>query len=501
MIWQGFLIIVAIAAVSGLCLRALYNLYLHPLAKFPGPWYAASFSLSGALASWFKFEHQWLQSLVKTYGTDSPIRISPSLLLFPTPSALKLIYWDPVLNEKSGLYRSGALGPPSLFSTLESDVHKTLRKALGGPQWAIGSLKKEWEPRIDDLIQLFIQKMTAKAKLEENVVLCDKVAEFAADFMTMFSFTEPWGFVENGRDERGLLSSWRKGLNFFGLAAKWRFLRDHVITIPVLASWLLPKTSNSSGMGFLMSEAEKQIKRRDEEMEKDVYMSQPDFLQHCLDARIDGKPLSPLQKKAHATLLIQAGADTTGTALGATLRFLTTHPDSKLTASQEIQHADSKGLLSTPVKYEEVRQNLPYFIACIKESMRLQPPATNLFGRVVGEGGKTILGHYIPPGTEITSSSYVVQRDSEYYAPDPNEFRPERWLENDAKALEMDAMSFVFGMGPRVCLGKDIAIMELYKLLPEIIRRFDLELVNEGKYVVAGGIAYNEDFVVKLWKR
>jgi len=94
-----------------------------------------------------------------------------------------------------------------------------------------------------------------------------------------------------------------------------------------------------------------------------------------------------------------------------------------------------------------------------------------------------------------------VQRDPEYYAPDPNEFRPERWLEDDAKALEMDSMSFVFGIGSRVCLGKDIAIMELHKLLPEILRRFDLEVVNEGKYVVAGGIAYNQDFVVKLVMR
>lgn len=183
---------------------------------------------------------------------------------------------------------------------------------------------------------------------------------------------------------------------------------------------------------------------------------------------MDGQPLSPLQKRSHITLLIQAGADTTGTGLGSTLRFLTTHPEKKLKAEQEIQNADAKGSLSTPVRYEEVRQYLPYFVACIKESLRLEPPATNLFARVVGEGGKNILGYYIPPGTEITSNAYVVQRDTETYAPDPNEFRPERWLEDDAKALEMDAVSFVFGVGPRVCLGKDIALMELYKLLPEV---------------------------------
>lgn len=124
-------------------------------------------------------------------------------------------------------------------------------------------------------------------------------------------------------------------------------------------------------------------------------------------------------------------------------------------------------MLSSPVKYEEVRQHLPYFVACIKESLRLNPPATNLFARLVGDEGKQIGKDFIPPNTEITTNAFVVQRDPTLYAPDPNEFRPERWLDNDT-ANEFDAVSFVFGMGPRVCLGKDIAIMEMYKLLPEV---------------------------------
>lgn len=195
-----------------------------------------------------------------------------------------------------------------------------------------------------------------------------------------------------------------------------------------------------------------------------------------LDARMDDEPLSPVQKRAHVTLLVQAGADTTGTALGSTLRFLLTNPEKMSRARQEIEAADAAGKLSTPVRYEEVRLHLPYFVACIKESLRLEPPATNLFARVVGKEGKKIDGYFIPPGTEITSNAYVVQRDPTLYAPDPNSFRPERWLESTQKANEYDAYSFVFGMGPRVCLGKDIAFMELYKLLPEVSRTLKLRI-------------------------
>ena len=154
--------------------------------------------------------------------------------------------------------------------------------------------------------------------------------------------------------------------------------------------------------------------------------------------------------------------------MGSTLRFLATHPEKKEKAFQEIQAADRDGKLSTPIQYEEAREHLPYFSACIKESMRLNPPATNLFGRVAGKEGKRVDGHFLPPGTEFTSNAYIVQRDPELYAPDPDSFRPERWLESKEKALEYDAASFVFGMGPRICLGKDIALMELWKLLPEV---------------------------------
>jgi cytochrome P450 len=178
------------------------------------------------------------------------------------------------------------------------------------------------------------------------------------------------------------------------------------------------------------------------------------------------------------TLLIQAGADTTGTGLGSTLRFIVLHDDKRKKLVAEIEAAERNGKLSTPVQYEEVREYLPYMCACIKEGLRLNPPATNLFGRVTPDEGIKIDGHFIPGGMDITSHAYVVQRDPELYAPDPEAFRPERWLENHDLAREMDAQSFVFGMGPRICLGKDIAIMELHKLLPEVRGRIRRKFVT-----------------------
>ncbi|KAK2735172.1 hypothetical protein FQN55_002262 [Onygenales sp. PD_40] len=487
--------------VTFFIVRSFYRIYWHPLAKYPGPAYAACSSIPSAIISVLRKEPQWIQHLVKQYGNDTPIRILPNLLVFPQPSALKEIYWDPKCNTKTGLYGTGILGPPHLFTTLDGDEHRDLRKALAGSPWSIGSLKNHWETRFDDQVQLLVRKLIEKAQTGESFVLSDKVAEFAADIMTMVSFTSPFGFVENGRDERLILQNWREGLDMFGFVGRFKFFQTHIIKIPGLAARILPKLTDPAGMGWLMGEADRQVSTREEQIKQGIAIGKPDFMQHCLDARMHGKPLSAIQKRAHVTLLIQAGADTTGTALGSILRFLITGPEQLKKAQKEIKDADDAGLLSTPVKYEEVRQHLPYFVACIKEGLRLNPPATNLFGRVIGKEGKTVDRFFLPPGTEVTSHAYVVQRDPELYAPDPDAFRPERWLVSEEKANELDAVSFAFGIGPRVCLGKDIAIMEIYKLLPELIRRFEFQLVKSGEYVVAGGVAYNKNFIVKAKRR
>ncbi|KAI8238809.1 hypothetical protein K4K53_004363, partial [Colletotrichum sp. SAR 10_77] len=353
---------------------------------------------------------------------DKPIRVAPTLLLFPQSAALKDIYWDPKCNNKSMFYGTGSLGPPHLFSTLDGNVHKSLRKALGGPQWSIGGLKNNWESRFDAHIQLFISRMSDFARNNEPVILSDKVAEFAADIMTMVSFTDPWGFVTNSRDERNMLASWRRGLFSFGFVNRFRWLRDRVTRV-WWGHFFLPSTSDDVGMGYLMAQADRQVSERERRMEEEAFTQEkPDFMQLALEARIDGKSLTSSQKRAHVTLLIQAGADTTGTALGSTLRFLLTHPLALARARAEISAAEQAGHLSPTIQYEETRTHLPFFVACIKEAIRLHPSATNLFARVAPAGGKVVDGTWVPAGAEITANAWVVQRDP-------------RLLRNDAAAV------------------------------------------------------------------
>lgn len=95
----------------------------------------------------------------------------------------------------------------------------------------------------------------------------------------MISFTTPFGFVKNSRDEKDILTNWRKGLDFFGFVGRFRFFRNVIMRLPVINMWLLPATSNDSGMGWLMCEADRQVTERERIINEEGFQGKPDFMQ------------------------------------------------------------------------------------------------------------------------------------------------------------------------------------------------------------------------------
>ncbi|KAJ4193595.1 hypothetical protein NW755_003589 [Fusarium falciforme] len=119
-------------------------------------------------------------------------------------------------------------------------------------------------------------------------------------------------------------------------------------------------------------------------------------------------------------------------------------------------------------------QSMPYLQACIKESLRLHPATGLPLARVVPEGGATITGTFFPAGAIVGVNSWVAHRNPDVFGPDTDEFRPERWLTTDKEKLKMmDASWMPFGAGSRTCIGKNISLLEMNKLVPTLVNRFD----------------------------
>lgn len=111
--------------------------------------------------------------------------------------------------------------------------------------------------------------------------------------------------------------------------------------------------------------------------------------------------------------------------------------------------------------FDEV-QKIDYLIACIREAQRMVSPTGNLTPRMVSEPGLTLDGMYIPPGAEIGQNPWVLGRCDTFYG-DPDVYRPERWLESPERTRELEKGESTWGFGPRSCIGRNLAMLELYK--------------------------------------
>ncbi len=122
---------------------------------------------------------------------------------------------------------------------------------------------------------------------------------------------------------------------------------------------------------------------------------------------------------------------------------------------QEIDTATTQGSLSSPPKYSEAIQ-LPLLCASVKEGMRLHPSVGLTMPRLVPKGGMILCDQYIPEGYSVGMNGAVVHYDKRVFGPDADQFRPQRWLERDAKM--MDKYMLHFGAGTRTCIGKNVSI-------------------------------------------
>lgn len=217
----------------------------------------------------------------------------------------------------------------------------------------------------------------------------------------------------------------------------------------------------------------------------------PDLLSKFLAAH-EAHPqlMSETLVKTMAVSMAFAGSETTAISLSAAFYFLLKHPTALARLRAEIDQAALAGAFNDTetglVTWQESRR-LPYLDACIQEAFRLHPAAGLPLERIVPKGGAEIAGHFVPGGTTVGCSAWLIHMNKEVFGEDADTYRPERWLPNeeisktasgkdaeDRRIKEMNGTMFQFGMGSRTCIGKNISLLEIYKLVPTMLRRFEV---------------------------
>ncbi len=210
----------------------------------------------------------------------------------------------------------------------------------------------------------------------------------------------------------------------------------------------------------------------------------------AVDDEGDGHGMSNQHARDEAMTLLLAGHETTATSLVWTMYLLARHP--------EIQENAARSVIAALGNRAPTAADVPRLVEVdlvLKEAMRLYP-AVYLTAREAAED-VVIDGWTIPRGSQIHLLPYAMYHDPRWYD-NPEEFRPARFAPENVDRIPAGAY-IPFGAGPRVCIGKSMAMIEATLVIASILQRYHLSLAaGQGEPRAIAQVSLHPDGPVRL---
>ncbi|OWP04082.1 cytochrome P450 monooxygenase [Marssonina coronariae] len=426
----------------------IYNLYFHPLAKFPGPASRAGLYASDYWKLYDGSHPQNVKALHDKYGDI--VRIRPDALTFNSAAAWKDIYGTRPgrgqLQKDPQFYSIAGDGKVDIISCNDAD-HSRMRKLLSHA-FSDSALRQQ-EDLLTPYFELLVQRLQGQidGPAAGKVDIKNWYNFLTFDVIGDMAFGESFGALESGTYQTHPLAD-EASLNLNPNPSKWmanlfdgvkyaRFLSIASFYQPALDVLMLlvkciPAISESRREHTEFCR-EKTRHRLDTETDR------RDFMSHILRHN-DEKGMSRDELMNTSELLIIAGSETTATLLSGLTYLLLTTPCAYAKVQREVREAfasaDEITLTSTG--------QLPYLHACIEEL-----------------------------ATYYSSTNFH----------EPETFAPERWLPDAPEEFRGDVKEAMnpFSTGPRSCIGKNLAYNEMRSVMARMLWHFDMRLCDESR--------------------
>ncbi|KIX08873.1 uncharacterized protein Z518_03530 [Rhinocladiella mackenziei CBS 650.93] len=450
--------------------RAIFNIYFHPLAAFPGPPIAAVTGLYKAyidVAARSSFVHT-LEKLHSQYG--DVVRVGPNELHFSRPETYHEIY-----NANN-----------------RWDKERSLYHSFGEDRSSFGFLEyKDAKSRKDVLSRVFSKKAIQEAeglieeKASQVIGLCESFSRHAdrpvdlfyafrcmsIDVITYLCFGNSVDAINAPDHKAPIIVAMDASLPVF-VAFKHSSLYKNMIIHcpPTISKFVSPATSGLVDLQQVLKQQIKEVTSNPENLKK---LPHSTTIYHELlrpELYRDHSVPDPGSLYEESQALMFGGADTTGTTLMHGSFYILTNPEVYKKLRTELQ--GTWPILEQPPSLVTL-QKLPYLTGVIKEALRMSPGVASPLPRVVPAPGVTLADKFIPGGTIVEMSSHFVHRNPTLFD-DADQFKPERWLDMDGKQLERWLVSF--SRGARSCLGLNLAWAELYLTFAHLFRKFHVEI-------------------------
>lgn len=210
----------------------------------------------------------------------------------------------------------------------------------------------------------------------------------------------------------------------------------------------------------------------------------------------NGNSLCREELTAEALTQLIAGSDTTSNTSCALLFHVLSNPYVIPKLQKELDEAlPIQGVPS----FEQVK-DLKYMDQVIKETMRIHSTSSLGLPRLVTGQGITLHSHFFPPGTVLSVPAYTIHHSTEIWGPDAASFRPERWDKD--KLTERQKEAFIpFSYGPRACVGRNVAEMEMALIVSTVFRNYEFELYQDRLETREGFLRKPLELFVGIRKR
>ncbi|KAI0876236.1 averantin oxidoreductase [Hypoxylon argillaceum] len=449
---------------------SIYNIWLHPLAKYPGPRLAAASPLWMILSY---FHGRTPTDLLKLHNKYGPVvRTGPNDLSFINPMQWREIYGYKSRGEvefaRDPRYFSGLGNDPIIF-TADTNYHGYIRKLLGHG-FSERSLREQ-EPILKEYINTLFHRLDKECQNgEQPLDIASWFNYLIFDFIGFLTFGESFDCLTTGT-----LHQW-VGVSF-GLAKTMLYhqmsSRLPYLLRAIFERYFIPR--NDKGvMATLQSTNEEKVRHR-----LNNHPPVPDFMDSLVEAFNSGK-MTAQQLEGNAAILVSAGSETTATLLSGLTWLLLKHPRVLAKLTREIRTKFSSADAITISGVNECK----YLLGCIEEALRMYPPSPQPHQRLVPPGGALVNGSFLPGGTSVSVPIYAIANSALNFA-EPGSFIPERWTGEDAARFAGDRReaSQPFSYGPRNCLGRNLAYAEIKLVLARLVWQFDVGNATEGDWM------------------
>ncbi|KAI3778146.1 hypothetical protein L2E82_07196 [Cichorium intybus] len=430
----------------------------------PGPY---SWPIIGNLPHMLKGPHIYLTELARSYGPLCSVKLGTHLFVVGSSpmAATEIMRAHDRLPTYRWVPKAGQDGLQEyslIWATKCTDHWKLLRSLCRTELFSakgLGSQSSLREKNVDEMVGFLKSKQGSLVNIRELVFAS------TVNILGNICFSKDLIDLDGDRKER-------KGLK----RALYRLMK--LGTTPNIADFypkfegldpqgLKRKTSDAMNEAFSAWEHIIKERRATRETQKVINSDEQDFLDTMLRSGF-----SDLQINQLTVELFSGGTHSTASTIEWALAELLKNKEAMLTIRNELK----KEIGSTNCIKESQVSELPYLHACVKETLRLHPPAPLLHPQAILEGCE-IMNYNVPKNSQLIINVWAMGRDPNLWE-DPLTFKPERFCDSNVDFKGQDFKFLPFGVGRRMCPGYPYAIKQIHLMLASLVQNFDWFLPN-----------------------